>query len=64
MLPQDPVILLSFLNMKLRDKYTSLMDLCDDLDEDEASLLKTMDHAGYVYNRDVNQFVGKEANKG
>ena len=60
MLPQDPVILLSFLNMKLRDQYKSLMDLCDDMDEDEAALLKTMDHAGYKYNRDTNQFVHKE----
>ncbi|MCR4728201.1 MAG: DUF4250 domain-containing protein [Lachnospiraceae bacterium] len=46
--------------MKLRDQCKSLMDLCDDMDEDEAALLKTMDHAGYKYNRDTNQFVSKE----
>ena len=56
MLPQDPVILLSFLNLKLRDKYSSLSDLCDDLDEDEASLLNTMRKAGYTYDPDTNQF--------
>ncbi|MCR5278432.1 MAG: DUF4250 domain-containing protein [Lachnospiraceae bacterium] len=56
MLPQDPVILLSVLNTKLRDKYSSLMELCDDLDEDEASLLVLMDRAGYVYDREKNQF--------
>ncbi len=56
MLPQDPVILLSFLNLKLRDKYSSLSDLCDDLDEDEATLLKTMRKAGYTYDPDINQF--------
>ena len=56
MLPKDPVILLSFLNMKLRDRYKSLMDLCDDLDEDEAEILKIMHDAGYTYDRDKNQF--------
>ena len=56
MLPQDPEILVSFLNFKLRDNYKSLMDLCDDLDEDEASLLKIMDKAGYRYDPDTNQF--------
>ena len=56
MLPKDPVILLSFLNMKLRDQYKSLMDLCDDLDEDEAEILKIMHDAGYTYDRDKNQF--------
>lgn len=56
MLPKDPVMLLSFLNMKLRDQYKSLMDLCDDLDEDEAEILKVMRDAGYVYDRDTNQF--------
>ena len=59
MLPQDPMILLSVLNTKLRDQYPSLMELCDDLDEDEASILLLMEHAGYVYDRDKNQFVGK-----
>ena len=56
MLPKDPVILLSFLNMKLRDQYKSLMDLCDDFDEDEAEILKIMHDAGYTYDRDQNQF--------
>ncbi len=30
-LPEDPVMLLSFVNMKLRDQYASLDELCDDL---------------------------------
>ena len=36
--PNDPVILLSFLNTKLRDHYSSLSALCDDLEQDEAVL--------------------------
>lgn len=56
MLPEDPVILLSYLNLKLRDQYPSLMALCDDLDIDEAALLKKMSEAGYKYDREQNQF--------
>lgn len=36
--PNDPVILLSFLNTKLRDYYHSLRELCDDLELDENAL--------------------------
>lgn len=35
MIPQDPVMLLSFINLKLRDYYGSLEQLCDDLDVNE-----------------------------
>ena len=59
MLPKDPMMLLSILTLKLRDNYKSLMDLCDDLDEDEASILKIMDEAGYRYDTATNQFKGK-----
>ena len=34
MLPSDPDMLASFLNMKLRDQYASLDALCDDLELD------------------------------
>ena len=33
MLPQDPMILLSYLNTKLRDFYPTLDALCDDLQD-------------------------------
>ena len=36
MLPQDPIILLSYVNTKLRDEYSSLDELCAALDADEA----------------------------
>ena len=38
MLPQDPAILLSYVNTKLRDCYPSLAALCDDLQADEQAL--------------------------
>ena len=59
MLPQDPMILLSYLNLKLRDNYSSLDALCDDLDEDKNAIINTMKTAGYSYNESTNQFVGR-----
>lgn len=57
MLPQDPNILLSYINTKLRDNYPSLDALCDDLDEDKAALTEKLAKAGYVYNAAQNRFV-------
>ena len=34
-LPNDPVMLLSFVNMKLRDSYKGLDAMCDDLCADK-----------------------------
>ena len=31
MIPQDPVILLSYVNTKLRDQYSSLEQMCHDM---------------------------------
>lgn len=56
MLPQDPYILLSYVNTKLRDEYSSLDALCDGLDADSAELVKRLRRAGYVYDCSSNQF--------
>lgn len=56
MLPEDPTILYSLLNTKLRDQYSSLTQLCDDLDLDEQEILGTMTAAGYQYDAGLNQF--------
>ncbi len=57
MLPKDPNMLLSILNMKLRDFYPSLDALCDDLDEDREEIVSCMEAAGYHYDPDTNAFV-------
>lgn len=57
MLPQDPNILLSYINTKLRDNYPSLDELCDDLDEDKTALTEKLAKAGYVYDAGQNRFV-------
>ena len=56
MLPQDPYILLSYVNTKLRDEYSRLDALCDGLDADQAELTGKLSGAGYAYDPDVNQF--------
>ena len=57
MLPKDPFMLLSMINMKLRDQYPSLDALCDDLDVSKAEIEETLEKAGYKYNRDQNAFI-------
>ena len=57
MLPNDPIMLLSAVNMKLRDCYASLDALCDDLDVSKAELEEKLAEVGYEYNEARNQFV-------
>lgn len=56
-IPNDPFLLLSFLNMKLRDFYPSLADLCEDLGLNEQELFQKMQEIGYSYDKTRNQFV-------
>ena len=55
-LPKDPYILLSVINMKLRDHYASLDQLCDDLDEDKAEIEAALARINYTYNSDLRTF--------
>lgn len=56
MLPNDPIMLLSFINMKLRDFYPTLDMLCDDMNIDRTELEKKLNEAGFEYNEDLNKF--------
>ena len=56
-LPSDPNMLLSVVNTKLSDEYSSLYDLCDSLDIEKALLTEKLQSAGYKYNDFLNQFV-------
>ena len=55
-LPQDPMMLFSYVNTKLRDDYSSLDALCDDLDVDKLQLEQKMADAGFEYNPSQNKF--------
>ena len=59
MLPADNYMLLSFINMKLRDFYKSLDDLCDDLDESKEEIINRLESIGYIYNKNLNKFIEK-----
>ena len=50
-------ILLSVVNLKLRDFYPSLDALCDDMDADKDALCKALSAVGYAYDAARNQFI-------
>ena len=55
-MPEDPMMLYSFLNMKLRDKYPSLDALCEDLNVSKDEILKKMKSIGFEYDSERNRF--------
>ncbi len=56
MLPRDPMILLSFVNTRLRDEDCDLSALCRELDEDADELERTLEKAGFRYDPEQNRF--------
>ena len=54
--PKDPMILLSWVNTKLRDEYDSLDALCEDQELDRAALEKTLAAAGFAYDEVRHRF--------
>lgn len=56
-IPSDPIILLSFINTKLRDEYPSLQELCASLDIDRNTVEAKLGTLGYFYNKELNKFV-------
>ena len=57
MLPEDPDMLASFLNMKLRDHYPTLDALCEDLELDKEKIVEKLKAADYDYIPARNQFL-------
>ena len=57
MLPKDPHMLASFLNLKLRDFYPSLDALCDDLGVDKQEIVQKLEAEEYSYDPERNQFI-------
>lgn len=56
-IPNDPNMLLSYVNLKLRDFYPSLEAMCDDLALDKEEIVRKLNGIGYIYNDDRNQFI-------
>ncbi|SFB00599.1 DUF4250 domain-containing protein [Clostridium frigidicarnis] len=56
LLEMDPYVLLSLINMKLRDEFTSLRDFCTFNDINSECIIKKLMKLGYVYDELLNQF--------
>jgi hypothetical protein len=56
-LPQDPVMLLSYVNTQLRDHYSSLDELCASLSADREALVEKLGSIDYEYDAERNAFV-------
>lgn len=56
MIPQDPVMLLSYINTQLRDNYRDLDDFCDRLDVSKAEIQEKLGKIGYSYKEELHQF--------
>ena len=55
-LPEDPMMLYSFINMKLRDFYPSLDALCEDMNVERDEIVRTLKTVGFEDNPVRNRF--------
>ncbi len=55
-LPQDPFMLMSFVNTKLRDQYASLNEFCDAMDVQRDEICAKLAAIGMEYNSETNKF--------
>lgn len=55
-IPNDPMILLSFVNTKLRDEYSTFEEFCKGHDLDVEALKKKLEEIGFQYNAEQKQF--------
>ena len=57
MIANDPMLLLSFVNTRLRDECESIDELCAMLDMSRADLEGRLATIGYTYDKRINQFI-------
>ena len=56
-IPNDPVMLLSFVNMQLRDHYSNFNDFCKTNSLDKKLITDKLASIDYQYNESTNQFI-------
>ncbi len=56
-IPNDPVMLLSYVNTQLRDFYSSLREMCLALDLNESDIVSKLKSIDYEYDSGTNKFV-------
>lgn len=59
-LPKDPVMLLSVINTKLRDEYSSLEELAKAYGIEEKEVMDKLAVISYTYDKNQNQFIQDE----
>ncbi len=55
-MPNDPIMLMSVINTKLRDEYSSLEELCRSLCLDKEEIVEKLEKVGFKYEPESNQF--------
>ncbi|MBQ8913072.1 MAG: DUF4250 domain-containing protein [Lachnospiraceae bacterium] len=56
-LRKDAIMLLSFINTRLRDDEIDLDSLCSQFDVSKDEIVKKLDSVGYTYNVELNKFI-------
>ncbi|MDE7389412.1 MAG: DUF4250 domain-containing protein [Lachnospiraceae bacterium] len=56
-IPNDPFILLSYVNTQLRDFYPSLSELGKSLDVNINDIREKLSAVGFEYNAELNKFM-------
>lgn len=56
-IPNDPVMLLSYINTQLRDNYNNLEELCASLGLVPAEICSKLKGIDYFYDKEQNQFI-------
>ena len=56
-LPKDPIMLLSYINLKLRDYYPSFEEFCEKEDADKDAIISTLESIDYHYDEKLNKFI-------
>lgn len=56
-LPNDLMMLLSFLNTRMRDEHVTLDELCNQFQVNRKEIEEKLDKMGYTYNNELNKFI-------
>lgn len=56
-IPNDPMMLLSFVNTQLRDNYASLEGFCEAYEVDENEIRNKLSKIDYEYDESLNKFI-------
>ncbi|MCQ2974333.1 MAG: DUF4250 domain-containing protein [Bacteroidales bacterium] len=55
-LPQDTFMLMSFINTKLRDEYSSLEQFCEEYNISQDEIIQKLSAGGFEYSKENKKF--------